>query len=89
MEKGIKNADAIAYKHKPASTRAINNRLEIAGGKKQKKEEMKEKQKAETMAAKVCKGRRKMSSSSKKEDESNTGNNIDLNHANNIYPLQL
>ena len=89
MEKGIKNADAIARMLRPASTRAINNRLEVAREEKQKKEEMKERRKAEAMATKWHRARRGMGSSSKKEDESDTGNNTDPDQAKDKYPLQL
>ena len=51
MKKGIKNADAVACKLEPASTRATNDRLEAAREERQKREEMMERWKAEVMAA--------------------------------------
>ena len=41
MEKEIKNANAIARKLRPASTKANNNKLEVVREKKQIKEEKK------------------------------------------------
>ena len=46
-------------------------------------------QKAEAMTAKQCRARGKMSLSSVKKDESNTKNDINLDQAENKYPLQL
>ena len=89
MRKGIKNADAIACKLGPASTRAIDNRLKVAREERQKKEKIKERRKAEVMAAKRHRARGRMSSSDKKEHESDTGNNTDLDQAKNKYPLQI
>ena len=43
MEKGIKNADAVARKLRVALTRAIYDRLEVAKEKRWKREEMIEK----------------------------------------------
>ena len=40
MDKGIKNADAVSHKLGPALTRATNNRLEVAGKNRQKREEI-------------------------------------------------
>ena len=37
IEKGVKNADKVARKLRPASTRATNQRLEVAKEKKRKK----------------------------------------------------
>ncbi len=52
MEKGIRNADTVAHKLGPASTRATNQRLEVAGEERRKREEMVERRKTEAMAAK-------------------------------------
>ena len=45
MKKEIKNANKIAYKFGQALTRAINNRLKVAGEERRKKEKMKERRK--------------------------------------------
>ena len=89
MEKGIKNADAIPRKFGPASTRATNNKLEVAREERQKKKEIKEKWKAEAMAAKRRRTRGGMSSSSEKEDKSDSENDTDPDQAEDKYPFQL
>ncbi len=52
MEKDIKNADTVVRKLGPASTRATNQRLEVAREERQKREEMVERRKTEVMAPK-------------------------------------
>ena len=52
MDKGIRNADAVARKLKPALTRAINHRLEIASKGRQKRKEIVKSRKTEAMATK-------------------------------------
>ena len=89
IEKGIKNADAISCKLGPASTRATNNRLEVARKKRRKKEKIKERQKVEAIAAKWCRAREGISLSSEEEDESDTRNDKDPDQAEDEYPLQL
>ena len=51
MEKGIRNADAVAHFGR-ASTRAINHSLEVARKEGQKKEEMVQRRRTEAMVAK-------------------------------------
>ena len=89
MEKGIKNANAIAYKLGPASIRATINRLEVAREKRQKKEEIKKRRKAKAIAAKQRRTRGGMSLSSEEENESDTRNDTNPDQAENKYPLQL
>ena len=89
MEKDIKNADAVARKLGPASTRTINNRFEAVREKRRKKEEMMERRKAEAMAAKQRRARKQISFSSKEEDKSDTGDDTDLDQVNDEYLLQL
>ena len=89
MEKGIRNADAVACKLGPASTRATNDRLEAAREERRKREEMMERRKAEAMAAKRRRARGGISLSSEEEDESDTGNDTDPDQAVDKYPLQL
>ena len=89
MEKGIRNADTIARKLGPASTRTTNDRLEAVRKKRRKKEEMMERRKAEAMAAKRHRARGGISLSSKEEDESDTGDDTDPDQANDKYPFQL
>ena len=89
MEKGIRNADAVARKLGPASTRATNDRLEAAREERRKREEMMERRKAEAMAAKRRRARGGISLSSEKEDESDNVDDTDLDQANDKYPLQL
>ncbi len=79
MEKGIRNANAVVRKLEPASTSAINQRLEVAKEERRKKEEMVERRKTEAMAAKRQRARGGISSSSEEEEnyESNTGDETD------------
>ncbi len=92
MEKGIRNADAVVCKLRPASTSATNQRLEVAREERRKKEEMVERRKTEAMAAKRRRARGGISSSSEKEEnyKSDTGDETDPDQANNDEnPLQL
>ena len=89
MEKSIRNADAVARKLGPASTRATNDRLEAVREERRKREEMMERRKAEAMAAKRRRARGGMSLSSEEEDESDIGDDTDLDQADDEYPLQL
>ena len=89
MKKSIKNADAVAYKLRPVSTRATNNRLEATREEKWKIEEMIKRRKAEVMAAKRCRARRRIILSSEKKDKNDTGDDTDPDQANDKYPLQL
>ena len=82
IEKGIKNADAVTRKLRPASTRATNDRLKVARKKRRKREEMMERRKVRVMAAKRRKAGERIIASSKEEDESDTRDDTDLNQAN-------
>ncbi len=79
IKKGIRNTDAVARKFGPASTRATNQRLEIAREEKQKREEIVEKRKTEAMATKRQRTRGGISLSSKDEEiyESDTRDETD------------
>lgn len=79
MKKDIRNADAIVYKFKLASTKATNDKLEVVKKKRQKKEKMMEKRKAKAMIAKQHKIRKGISLYIKKENENDTGDNTDQN----------
>ncbi len=83
IEKGIKNANAVIRKLEPASTRATNQRLEVAGVERRKREEMMERRKIEVMVAKCQRAKKEISLSSEEEEnyESNTGDETDLNQA--------
>lgn len=50
---------------------------------------MVKKQKAKAIAIKWCRARRGISLSIEKEDDNDTGDNIDLNQANNKYIMSL
>lgn len=89
MEKGKKNVDPVARKLRPASLSAINHRLEVANEKGLKKEKMVERRKAETLAAKRYKAKGKISLSVEEEDENNTKDDMDLDQADDKYPLSL
>ena len=94
METSIRNIDTVARKLGPASTRATNDRLEVAREERQKREKMIDRWKAEAIAAKRCRARGKISLSSEKEDKSDIGDNIDPNQANldqadDIYLVEL
>lgn len=72
-------------------TRTINQRLEIARKKGQKKEKMMEKRKIKAMAAKRQRAKKRISLSNKKKRnyESDTGDKTDLDQANNEYLLPI
>ena len=89
MENGIRNANAVARKLGPASTRTTNDRLETVREEKQKRKEMMERRKAEATVAKRRRARRGISSSSEEEDKSDTGDDTDPDQADDKYPLQL
>lgn len=89
MEKGIKNADTVVHKLRLTLTRATNYRLKVAREERRKRKKMVQRRKIEAMAAKQCRARGGISLSSKKEDESDIGNDIDPDQANDKYPLQL
>ena len=82
-KKGIKNADTVACKLGPASTRATDDKLDAAKEKKRKKEEMIERWKAEAIAVKQYRARGRMSLFSEEEDESDTKNDTNPNQTNN------
>ena len=50
MEKSIRNIDIVVRKLGPALTRAPNHRLEVARDERQKRDEMVERRKTETIA---------------------------------------
>ncbi len=83
MEKGIRNADAVARKLGPALTRATNQRLEITRKERRKREEIVEKWKTEAMAAKRRRARRGISlySEEEKNYENDTGDETDPDQA--------
>ena len=89
MQKGEKNIDVVARKLRSISIRATNDRLEVAKEEKQKRKEMIEKRKAIAMAAKHCRARKGIGLSREKKNEYQTRNDMDLNLADNKYPLQL
>ncbi len=92
MEKGIRNAGAVAHKLRPALTRTTNQKLEVAKEERRKKEEMVERRKTKAMAAKCQRARRGISLFSEEEEiyESDTENKTDPDQANDDKnPLQL
>ncbi len=92
MEKCIRNADAVVRKLGSASTRATNQRLEVAREERRKREEMVERWKIEAMAAKRQRARGGISSSSEEVEnyESDTGDETVPDQANDDEnPLQL
>ena len=92
MEQGIRNADAIARKLRPASIKATNQRLEVARKERTKRVEIMEKQKTEAMTAKCRRARGGISLSNEEEKnyESDTRDKTDPNQVgNNKNPLQL
>ena len=92
IEKGIRNADAVVCKLRPASTRATNQRLEVAREERRKREEIMKKRKTKAMAAKQRRARGGISSSNEEEEnyESNTGDETNPNQAsNNKNAIQL
>lgn len=91
MNKSLKNADIIAYKLRPALTKATNHRLEIADKERQKKEEIVKKWKTKAMAGKCQRAKKQISlfSQEKESYESNIRNKIDPDQTNDKYLLQL
>lgn len=89
IEKSIKNANVIAYKLAPALKMTINNRLEVAREKEQKKEELVKSQKEEAIAVKWRKTKGRISLYSSKEDKSDIEDDINPDQANNKYLLQI
>ncbi len=92
MEKDVKNVDAVVRKLRPALTRAINQKLEVAREERRKREEIGERRKTEAMAMKRQRARGGLSSSSKEEEnyESDIRDETDLDQANDDKnPLQL
>ncbi len=92
MEKCIRNLDTVVRKLGPASTRATNQRLEVAREERRKREEIVEKRKTEAMAAKCRRARGGISSSNEEEEnyESDTGDETDTDQADDDKnPLQL
>ena len=85
MEKGIRNADAVACKLRPASIQAINDKLEVAREQRQKREDMVKKQKIEAIVTKCQRARGRICSSNKGEEnyESDTEDETDLDQAGN------
>ncbi len=81
MEKGIKNVNANACKIGSALTRATNQKLDVAGKKRRKREEIVEKQKIDAMAAKRQRAREEISLSNEEEEnyESDTRDKTDPN----------
>ena len=90
MKKGIQNADAVARKLEPVSTRASNHKLEFVKKKRRKREKMVERRKTEAIATKRYRDRGGISLSNEEERnyESNTRDDTDPDQANNKYPLQ-
>ena len=92
MKRGIRNADTVAYKLKPALIRATNEKLEVTRKERQKREEMVEKRKTKAMATRCQWARREISLSREEEEnyESDTGDETDLDQpGNNKNLLQL
>ncbi len=92
MEKGIKNADAVARKCRLALTRATNQSLEVAREEKPKREEMVKRRKTKSMVAKRWRARKRISLSSEEEEnyKSDTRDETDPDQANNDkHLLQL
>lgn len=79
MKKDIKDMDTFAYRIRPALTKAINDKLEVVRERKWKREEIMEKRKAKAIAAKQCKARGEISLSNRKKNESDIGDDMDLN----------
>ncbi len=78
MKKDLRNAEIVTQKLGLILTRAINQRLEVTGEERQKKEEMVERWKTEARAAKRQRARGGMNLSSEEEEnyESDTGDEI-------------
>lgn len=91
MDKGKKNANAIVCKLRSALIRVTNHRLEVASGKRQKKEEIEEKRKIKAITTKQKRAKEGINLFSEKKEsyKSNTKDKIDLNQANDKYLLQF
>ena len=89
MDKGIRNRDAIARKLGLVLTKSTNQSLEVASEKKQKKEKMVERRKTKAMVIKRQRAKRGLSlSNEEKEDfKSDNGDEINLDQADDKYPL--
>ena len=89
FNKGIRNADAVARKLRPASIKTTNLRLEVAKKEVQKKHEVVERRKAEAAAAKQQRDRRGISSSNEDDDNyySDT-DDTDPDQEDNLNPVQ-
>lgn len=88
IDKDIKNTDTIAYKLKQASTRVTNYRLKIANKKKQKRQEIVKKRKTEVITTKCQRVKKEISLFSKKR-KNYIADKMDLNQANDKYPVQF
>ena len=91
IHKGIENADIVVHKPGTALTKATNHRLEVARKMRQKRDEMMERRKIEAMSARRQRARRRISFFSKEERsyKSDTGDETDLDQADNKYPLSF
>lgn len=91
MTKSIQNANAITCKLGSCLTRIINYRPKIAKKKQHKREKIIKKRKIKAKATKYHKYKEGISLFIEKEEsyKDNTKNNINLDQANDKYPLQL
>lgn len=89
MEKDVRNADAIARKLGLILIRANNHKLEVAKDERRKREEIVERRTTEAMATKCRRNRGGIGLSSKKEEnyESDIGDDINPDQADDKYPL--
>ena len=85
MEKGIQNADTVAYKLRRALIRAINHKLKVARKKPQKRVKIVERRKIKAMAVSHQRARSRINLSSEEEEnyESDTGDKTDPYQAGN------
>lgn len=83
INKGIRNAKAIACKVGPALRKTTDHRLEVASEESQKRKQMVEKQKTASMAAKRqrVKGRISLPGKEEKDYNSNIWDKMDQNQA--------
>lgn len=90
MEKGIKKADAVPSKLEPALTRTTNHRLEVARENSWKREEIVRRRKTNGMVVKRQRAKERicLSSEEKGNYESDIGDEMDSNQANDKYSLQ-
>ena len=91
MDKGIKNANTSACKLGSALIKTTNYRLKVAREERRKKEKIVERRKTKAIIAKCqrAKGGISLSSEEKESYESDSKDEIDLDQANDKYPLQL